>query len=145
MSLTSFSQEINNKVSLIGDDEKTYESIILECPALLLQVTDNSMDTAFKLWTNMLSEMETSASAEGLDLRGMKIWINLFWEADGSIKKIVYYPKPNSKNMDFEKVTSFFQQFSKSYIIPIEHSSCFSHFGSAAFPVFRKLVLNNEK
>jgi len=132
-------------VTLIGDNEEGYEKIIAECPSLLLQVTNNSMDEAYTLWSELLMNMETSAAKEDLDLRGAKVWINLFWEADGSIKKIAYYPKPNSKNMDFERVSEFFERFAQSYQIPVEHTACFSHYGSASFPVYRKLAVNPEK
>jgi len=132
-------------VSLIGYDEVGYEQAISECPSLLLEVAGNSMDNAYKLWIDMLSEIETSASESGVDLKGAKIWINLFWESDGSIKKVVYYPKPKSKNMDFSQVTNVLEKISKNYNLPIGHTGCFSHFGSASFPVHNKLVTTNEK
>lgn len=140
-----YAQVASSHVTLIGDNEKGYEKIIAECPSLLLQVTNNSMDEAYTLWSEMLMTMETSAAEEGLDLRGAKVWINLFWEADGSIKKIAYYPKPNSKNMDFDRVSEFFEKFAQTYQFPIEHTTCFSHYGSASFPVYRKLAINPEK
>jgi len=142
---SQYSYSQNGIVSLIGDNETEYEQTISECPSLLLSVADNSMDKAYSLWTDMLSEAEKQASLTGLDLKGAKIWINLFWEADGSIKSIVYYPKPNSKNMDFTQVTSFFEDFAQNYTLPQNHSGCFSHYGSASFPVHRKLAINNEK
>jgi hypothetical protein len=143
--LSSIAQVNSPLVSLIGDDEVGYEQTISECPSLLLEVAGNSMDSAYKLWTDMLVDIEASASDAGVDLKGTKIWINLFWESDGSIKKIVYYPKPNSKNMDFAQVTNVLEQFSANYNLPIDHTGCFSHYGSASFPVHAKLVTTNEK
>lgn len=145
LSVFTFAQSTDAKVSLIGDDEKSYESVISECPSLLLQVTNNSMDKAYQHWTSMLIDMETSAADSGLDLKGAKLWINLFWEADGSIKNIVYYPKPNSKNMDFDVVTAFLENFAADYHMPVSHTECFSHYGSASFPVHRTLAMKNEK
>ena len=144
-SFSSIAQESASIVSLIGDDEKGYEKTISECPSLLLEVADNSMDSAYKIWTGMLADIEESASDSGVDLKGAKIWINLFWEADGSIKKVVYYPKPNSKNMDFTQVTKVLENFASNYNLPINHTGCFSHYGSASFPVHTKLVTTNEK
>lgn len=144
-SIISFSQESDSKVSLIGENEKEYEKLMTQCPTPLLYISDNSMDKAYNLWTSMLSKMESSASDQGLDIRGVKVWMNLFWEADGSIKKIVYYPKPNSKNMDFELLTEFLEGFADVYNLDIDNESCFSHYGSATFPVFPKIVVPNEK
>ena len=117
----------------------------MDCPTPLLYIVDNSMDEAYNLWTSMLAKMEASASDQGLDIRGVKVWMNLFWEADGSIKKIVYYPKPNSKNMDFERLTTFLEGFAEVYNLDISNETCFSHYGSATFPVFPKIAAPNAK
>lgn len=140
-----YTQDDQSKVSLIGENEKEYEKMMTQCPTPLLYITNNSMDEAYNLWTSMLSKMETTASEQGLDIRGVKVWMNLFWEADGSIKKIVYYPKPNSKNMDFEQLTTFLEGFAEFYNLDISNETCFSHYGSATFPVFPKIVVPNEK
>lgn len=136
---TGFTQElgpeVSTKVSFIGENEKEDEQLMLYCSTPLLSVTYNSMDEAYDIWTNMLASMTTKAGDQGLDIKGVKIWINLFWEADGSIKKIVYYPKPKSKNMDFEQLTIFFQTFAEDYNLDIDYESCFSHHGTASFPV----------
>ncbi len=142
---SSIAQVNSPLVSLIGDDEVGYEQTISECPSLLLEVAGNSMDKAYKIWTDMLADLEKSSAEVGVDLKGTKVWINLFWESDGSIKKVVYYPKPNSKNMDFSQVTNVLEKFAANYNLPINHSGCFSHYGSASFPVHTKLVTTNEK
>jgi hypothetical protein len=140
-----FAQEDTNKVSLIGENEKEYEQMMTQCSTPLLYITNNSMDEAYNLWTNMLAKMEADASDQGIDIKGVKVWMNLFWEADGSIKKIVYYPKPNSKNMNFEQLTAFLQIFADKYVLDISHDTCFSHYGSATFPVFTKIAVQNGK
>jgi len=141
----AISQSDNSKVVLIGEDEKAYEAAMIACPTLLLQVTNNSMDKAYSIWTEMFSQLEKEALEDGVDLKGAKVWINLFWEADGSIKSIAYYPKPNSKNMDFSLLTQSLEKFANNYTLPITNDVCFSHYGSASFPVFTKLAVNNEK
>lgn len=143
--VSSYAQNDSPLVSLIGDDEKGYEQTIAECPSLLLEVAGNSMDIAYKLWTDMLADIESNAEEANIDLKGTKIWINLFWNADGTIKKVVYYPKPNSKNMDFALVTNVLEDFATKYTMPISHAECFSHYGSASFPVHSKLAIINEK
>ena len=138
--LLCVAQEANNKVALIGENEKEYEQLMMECSSPLLYVAGNSMDDAYDIWTQMLASMTTKAEDQGLDIKGVKIWINLFWEADGSIKKILYYPKPKSKNMDFKQLTAFFQTFADSYNLDLDYESCFSHHGTAVFPVNYELV-----
>ncbi len=137
-------QEVNSKVAFIGENEKEYEQLISECSTPLLYVSDNDMDEAFDIWTIMLAKMTIKAKDQGIDIKGVKIWINLFWEADGSIKKILYYPKPKSKNMDFDQLTAFFQTFAEDYNLDIDYESCFSHHATAAFPVKHELVNSPE-
>lgn len=133
-------QEASTKVAFIGENEEEYEQLMAECTAPLLYVSGNSMDDAYDIWTKMLAQMTAKAEDQGLDIKGVKIWINLFWEADGSIKKILYYPKPKSKNMDFEQLTAFFENFAEDYNLDINNESCFSHHGTAAFPVNHQFV-----
>ncbi len=138
------SQEASSNVSFIGENEKDYELLMSECSTPLLYVANNNMDEAYKIWTDMLASMTTKAEDQGLDIKGVKIWINVFWEADGSIKKIMYYPKPKSKNMDFDQLTTFFQIFAEDFNLDIDNESCFSHHGTAAFPVFPESSIKSE-
>jgi len=137
-------QEVSSNVSFIGENEEEYEMLMSECSTPLLYVSNNSMDEAYDIWTNMLATMTDKAEDQGLDIRGVKIWINVFWEADGSIKKIMYYPKPKSKNMDFDQLTTFFQTFAGDFNLDIDYESCFSHHGTAAFPVKSESITEFE-
>ena len=119
---------------IIGEHEESYEKMVKECDTHLLSVCDESMDEAYKNWLLMLDDIETYAEEKSFDINGIKIWMTVYWNYDGSIKHIVYYPKPNSKNMDFENLTEFFSGFSQVYKLPKTSTSCFSHYGSASFP-----------
>ncbi len=131
-------------VFLIGEHEFEYESKVKECDKLLLEVCQDSMQLAYKHWLLMLHDMEIYAEAEGFDIKGIKIWLNVFWDENGSIDKIVYYPKPNSRNADFDELTIFLKKFVTRYKFPLNYESCFSHYGSATFPTFAKLYLQEQ-
>jgi len=131
-------------VFLIGEHEFQYESKVKECDKLLLEVCQDSMQLAYKHWLLMLHDMEIYAESQDFDIKGIKIWLNVFWDAEGSIDKIVYYPKPNSRNTDFNQLTLFFEEFVEQYKFPLNYQSCFSHYGSATFPTFAKLYLQEQ-
>jgi len=131
-------------VFLIGEHEFEYESKVKECDKLLLEVCQDSMQLAYRHWLLMLHDMEIYAEAEDFDIKGIKIWLNVFWDAEGSIDKIVYYPKPNSRNTDFSQLTLFLEKFVLQYEFPLDYNSCFSHYGSATFPTFAKLYLQEQ-
>lgn len=134
-----------SKVFIIGEEEKRYETIMQQYPTMLFQVCNNSMEDAYDYWNTMLQEMEQSAQRMNIDLRGVKIWLNVFWNANGQMDYIVYHPKPNSKNMNYQELTTFFNSFIHQYQLPVKGSQRFSHYGSASFPVFNKANLAQEK
>lgn len=124
------------KAFIIGEYEQSYEKMVNACSDHLLSVCDDSMDEAYQLWLRMLGDIETYAKEKNFDINGVKIWMTVYWNYDGTIQHIVYYPKPNSKNMDFEQLTEFFNGFSQVYTFPKQSTTCFSHNGSASFPSF---------
>ncbi len=145
ISFSSIQAQQVPEVFLIGEHEDQYEEMIGDYQDLLLSVCNNSMDMAYDKWLEMLMQMENYADSLNYDIKGVKIWINVFWDKEGNIDHIVYYPKPNSKNMDFDKLSTFFKEFTKVYQMNIEADSGFSHYGSASFPSFARKKLAREK
>ncbi len=135
----------NDQVFMIGEKEKVYEGLVGECTDILLGVCNNSMETAYDKWSTMLYDIEKYAEKSQFDIKGIKIWINVFWNPDGTVKNIIYYPKPNSKNMNFEDLTMFFSSFIAEYQLDLTNATCFSHYGSASFPTFAKGIPAQEK
>lgn len=132
-------------VFLIGEYEEPYEKMIGDCNNHLLNVCEGSMDIAYNVWLHMVNQMEEFAVEKSFDINGTKIWLTAYWNFDGSIKHLVYYPKPHSKNMDFTKLTEFLDEFSKIYKLPLKSSGCFSHYGSANFPSFANYYIKDSK
>lgn len=128
--------DVSARAFLIGENEKHFESLVSEHGEQLLNVCNNSMDKAYKSWVSLLKDLEGFANDRKFDLKGTKIWINVFWNADGSIRNIVYYPKPNSKNMDFSLLSDFLSDFASNYQFTLTNERPFSHYGSASFPTF---------
>lgn len=105
-------------------------------PDLLMSVCNDDMDKAYSAWLNFLVEVERFAIEKELDINGVKLWINVFWSPDGTVKHIAFYPKPNSKNMEYEYISVLLREFAISQDSGIEHSKMFCHYGSASFPSF---------
>ena len=137
-------QEVLPQVFMIGEYETDYEQIMSSCDEMLLKVCEDSMDDAYKNWLLLLRDMEVYAEEEGFDIKGIKIWLNVFWNADGSINHMVYYPKPNSRNMDFSLLSDFLNSFASFHKSSINHAVCFSHYGSGSFPTFADYYLKEK-
>jgi hypothetical protein len=126
------------KVFMIGEYEKPYENMSVAYEKLLLHIYKDDMNRAFEAWTSVLISMEEYAKEVSFNINGLKLWMNVFFNVDGSIQHIVYFPKPNSRNMEFEHLTNFFTSFCKVYRFPNPIPEKCSHFGSASFPTFAK-------
>jgi len=141
---TSIALDTLPAVFMLGDKEVEYEKLVEDCSVPLFSISDDSMDKAYKSWLGMLHEIELFAEADTYDIKGVKLWINVFWNGDGTIKHITYFPKPNSKNIDFDKMGVLLEKFIRQYKFKEDHESCFSHYGSATFPTHAQYYLNKN-
>jgi hypothetical protein len=150
MSLTLVSQSTDSipsipKVFKLGEHESSYPTLYKNHSDILLAVFDNDMDLAFNRWLEVLYEMEGYSDQIGFDLKGLKLWINVFWNNDGTIAHISYYPKPNSINKDLDELDAFFTSFMNHSSLNVNAVNGFSHYGTATFPVYPKRSVIAEK
>ncbi len=130
---------------MIGEHEKAYSQMLTQQPELLMTVCNGNMDQAYANWLNFLRAVEQFAIENEVDINGVKIWINVFWSPNGRIKHIAFFPKPNSKNMDYEYVRVLFSQFIMKYETELKYEKLFCHYGSASFPSFITTSGNIDK
>lgn len=128
------------QVFLIGQNETSYEKLMSDYGTMLLAVSENDMKVAYSRWIDLLTQMEAFSEKAEFDLKGLKLWLNVFWNEDGSIQHIVYHPKPNSRNTRTEDINNFFESFIPQYAASITSNYKFSHYGSAAFPTLPQRV-----
>jgi hypothetical protein len=136
--------QIRPSVYLLGTDEDQYADIIKDYPANLVSVSGDSMEKAYENWMLLLLDMEDHASQIDFNLKGIKIWINVFWNKEGRVDYITYYPKPNCRNIPFEELTAFFKSFINTYHNGIPSKANYSHYGSASFPSFAEKFLSKQ-
>ena len=102
----------------------------------ILEVCDNNMELAFEKWLNMLVAIEANAQQEGIDLKGVKMWMKVYFKESGKIDHIGYYLKPDSKNISSDVLNPLFERFIKKYQFPLETDKKFLHYTVASFPVY---------
>ena len=123
------------KVFLLGEHEEGFNELTKKHSDMLLTVCDDNMNVAFTKWQDMLISMESYAEELSYDIKGSKMWLNIFWSPEGRITNIAYYLKPNSRNLDQDKLKLFLISFMNQYNLPISYNKNFSHYGSASFPM----------
>lgn len=120
----------------IGELPSTFEELSDGYDKALIEVCNDDMRKAHRQWQILLKAMEKYSYKKDFDLKGIKMWIKVFWGEDGSIEHIAFHLKPNSKNTDKEKLESFLNDFMKNYkvkVITTEKES-FSQYSTASFP-----------
>lgn len=132
--LFSYSDTILPKVFILGEYEKEYEQLNIDYEMLLLTACGEDMDVAFSKWLSMLREMEAYATKINFELKGIKLWMNIFWNEDGSISHIAFHLKRNSRNTNIDELKAFLSSFMNHYKFPLVIDKKYSHYGSAAFP-----------
>lgn len=110
------------------------EAIMAKDHQILLKLYDSDLEQAMKDWYGFLSAIETYSDEQAVDLNGVKMWMNVFFNPDGSIAAIGYHPKRGCKNMDWPVFNALLKEFSKQYRFPKQSDQPFSHYAAALWP-----------
>jgi hypothetical protein len=126
------------KVFVIADDQAAFEQLSGQYPTALLEVCAYDMDAAYNKWTNMMHAFELHADKNNVNIKGVKMWVKVYWAADGSVDHLGYSLKPNSRNVKADELNALFRTFIEKYKLPQTNDIKFSHYGSVSFPLFLK-------
>ena len=121
---------------VIGQYPNTFETLNKKYSTLLLKACEDDINKAFATWKNLMSEIAIFATKNDVNVNGVKMWIKVFWSADGQIEHIAYNLKPESKNVDLTILTDMLEKFVLSNETKLEaNESGFSHYGSISYPI----------
>lgn len=140
---SALSAQNMRKAFLLGENEEQYDQLRTEYARTLLTVFNNNEENALKSWFQLLQAMEAYSEKIDFDLNGMKLYLNVFWNADGSISHIGALPKPDSKNVKSEDLIAFFSSFIRQNTVTGPTSDRkYSHYTTVSFPIFAEKVSN---
>jgi hypothetical protein len=128
------------KVFILGEEEQVYEALTREYEETLLGACDGNMELAVEKWLGMMKEMESYAKKIRFELKGIKLWIHVFWDTDGSLKHIGFRLRPDSRNVRPEELGAFLSSFMNRYKFPVAHEKKYAHYVGATFPTFLERV-----
>ena len=138
LSAQEVAEEKSTKVFQLGDDEKNYEKLARSYSLSLLEACNNDIKKAFEKWLEMMVQVDTYAKKINYDLKGVKVWLHVFWGEDGNIDNIGYLLRPDSRNIDSKELKAFLASFSRQYKFPVSANRKFSHYTGATFPTFKE-------
>ncbi len=124
------------EVFLIGEYEDQYLSLSDAFPEALMSLYHNNIDLAYKGWSGFMMDVEDYAADLKFDIRGVKLWINIYFNPDGTIAHLAFFPKPNSRNVPEEHLLAFFKNFVRQYHYTETSDKGFQHSASVSFPTF---------
>ncbi len=119
----------------IGQYESSYQLLLRKHAATLIEVVDNDLEQAHRVWQNVLLDIEEEAAVEEVDFDGVRLYLNVFWTAEGRIAHIAYFIKPNSKRIADEEVVGVLSKVIGTQTLRTNAKRAFVHFGSASFPI----------
>jgi len=122
------------KVFILGEHESDYEQLMLQYNTSLLTACDNDMQVAFSKLNGMFQEIEAYAEQMHYDIKGVKLWVHIFWDKDGSINHLGYHLRPNSKNVDTSELTTFLESFIEQYRFPLTTDTNYTLYTSTSYP-----------
>ena len=134
-------EERNTPIAFqISQEPDIFENLSATYNKGLLDVCENDIKKAHQEWSSMLSEIEAFAATQNFDINGVKMWLKVFWNADGSIEHIAFHLKPSSKNIDRVKMQNFLEDFANSYGNNLKSTFSYSQYSSASFPTLPQLI-----
>ncbi len=88
----------------------------------------------------MLNELDVYSRKQSVDIRGVKLWLHVFYNPDGSVKHIAYHVRPNSRPIDATVIGPLLEGFARQYRFPIASDEGYAHYSTGTFPVFGELT-----
>ena len=101
---------------ILGENETAFDELRDKYARTLLTVCNNNQEEAITNWFKLLQKVEAYGEKIDFDLNGVKLYINVFWKADGNIAHIGILPMSNSKNVKHENLVAFFSSFIRQYV-----------------------------
>lgn len=142
-SLQVVSAQEMRRAFILGENEQQYDQLRTDFARTYLTVFDYDQERALTNWFKLLQSVEGYAEKINFELNGLKLYLNVFWNEDGSIAHIGILPMQDSKNVKSEDVVAFFSSFIRQYVADGPKSSKkFSHYTSVSFPTFAKRTNN---
>lgn len=118
-----------------GDHLEQVEGLYNSHPVSLIEACGWSIDSAGLQWLSFLEAIEQKASTLGVDLRGVRLVLTVFFQGDGQIKHLGFARQVTSRNIREEILEAFFRQFANEYRLEVGADSGFFHEGPAIFPL----------
>ncbi len=123
-----------DRIFLLGSTETNYEQLTTTYSQSMLEAAQMDITKAFEHWLGMLQEIDKYADRINFDVKGVKVWMHVFFNEQGGIDKLGYLLRPDSRYVDETEIQAFFAGFVKEYTFPLKSDRKYNHYTGATFP-----------
>ena len=134
-SITYLSAQNLARVFVLGEDEKVKDKLSELYTQPMLAACNNDLTETFQTWLSFTEAVEEYAEKIQYDIKGVRVWLHVFCEGDGTIKNIGYLLRPESKNVNTDEFRAFLSSFMSRYQMPVVSDQGYNHYSKASFPV----------
>lgn len=122
------------KVFVLGQAEERYEQLTSTYTQTLLGACQNNIQVAFDQWLVMMRAIDEHAGRVNFNLKGVKVWLHVFWAENGTIDHLGFLLRPDSRYVEEAELRAFFADFVSNYQFSIKSDRKYSHYTGATFP-----------
>lgn len=120
----------------VSNDSKILEELSAEYKSSLFVASDADFVKTMENWKHTLTAIENYAEEIDFNLKGVKLWLKVFWAKDGQIDHITYYLSETSINIDRIDLEAFLRSFMRKYKLPQSYKQRFSYDARVTFPLY---------
>lgn len=132
-----FAQKSNfPQVMNVAQNSEILEDLSTNYKSSLFSASGADFIKTTKNWHHVLIGIEKYAKEIEFDLKGIKIWIKVFFAKDGNIDHITYILSETSINIGTIELEAFFRSFMRNYKLPESHEQKFSYDARIQFPLY---------
>jgi len=128
---SDFPQVVN-----VAQRSEILEDLSASYKSSLFSASDADFIKTTKNWQHLLMGIEKYSEEIDFDLKGVKIWIKVFFSKDGNINHITYILSETSINIDTVELEAFLRSFMRNYKLPESHEQKFAYDARVLFPLY---------
>lgn len=119
----------------VAENSAVLEELSDRYQSSLFSASDTNFITTVNNWRTFLLSMETYANSIDFDIKGVKVWMKVFWAKDGNVDYLVYALSDRSINIDVVEWEAFLRSFMRNNKLPLQHTRGFTYDGRIMFPL----------
>lgn len=123
------------KVINVAQNSAVLEELSNQYQSSLFSASDADFVATVKNWRGFLLSIEQYSESIDFDIKGVKVWLKVFWAKDGNIDYIAYALSDRSINIDVVEWEAFLRSFMLNNKMALQHTRSFTYDGRIMFPL----------